>query len=159
MQIYAGEVINFFREQKGSFETRYGVRLKMSKDEDSFYTKHQMPELIGMSVNLRLVIDVDSVHSFIDGFKLQHIQDIDRISYNYLWMRYLNGGGVFYAKHHEMKYEIGFRLISYKTIVFCKELHFYDEVNKHLTMPDEVEEWMEKNKRLVERVVEHPTTA
>jgi hypothetical protein len=44
---------------------------------------------------------------------------------------------------------VGFRLISYKTIVFSKELNFYDEVNKHLTMPDEFEEWVEKN---VERV-------
>jgi hypothetical protein len=118
--------------------------MKMSKDQESFYANHQLPELGGMNVSLKIVMDVDTSHSFIAGFKLQHIDDIDRINYNYLWTRYLNSEGAFYAKHRELKHEIGFRLISFKTIVFCKELNFYAEENKHLTMPDEFESWVEK---------------
>jgi hypothetical protein len=120
------------------------VLMKMSKDQESFYANHQLPELGGMNVSLKIVMDVDTSHSFIAGFKLQHIDDIDRINYNYLWTRYLNSEGAFYAKHRELKHEIGFRLISFKTIVFCKELNFYAEENKHLTMPDEFESWVEK---------------
>jgi hypothetical protein len=145
MQINPVDIYSFFREQKGVFESRYGVVMKMSKDEDSLYTNYQMPVLSEMSINLRLTLDVDSVDSFIAGFKLQQIKDIDRISYEYMWMRYLNGGGAFYAEHRDLRCEIGFRLISYKTIAFCKEIHFYDEMNKHLTMPDEFDWWVVRN--------------
>ena len=104
----------------------------------------KLTQISEMNVRLRIVMDVDSLHSFIAGFKLQDVNDLDRISYNYVWMRYLNGEGAFYAKHPELNYEIGFRLISFKTIVFCKELNFYAEENKDFTMPDEFEGWVEK---------------
>jgi hypothetical protein len=46
MQICPGEVISFFREQKGAFKTRYGVLMKMLKDQESFYANHQLPEWV-----------------------------------------------------------------------------------------------------------------
>ena len=41
MQIHPDETIYFFRERKGFFESRYGVLMKMSRDEKSFFTNHQ----------------------------------------------------------------------------------------------------------------------
>jgi hypothetical protein len=96
MQIYPDEIIPSSENKKGLLKPVM-VLMKMSKDQESYYSNHQLPELGEMIVCSKIVIDVDTSHSFIAGFKLQHINDIDRISYNYLWTRYLNSEGAFYA--------------------------------------------------------------
>jgi len=37
---------------------------------------------------------------------------------------------------------LGFKIVKRKTIVFSLDLHFYDEVYEHLTMPEDFETYI-----------------
>ena len=45
----------------------------------------------------------------------------------------------------EIEAPLNFRLHKMKTMVFSLELHFYDEVYKHLTLPEDFADYFSEN--------------
>ena len=87
----------------------------------------------------------DNLYDFIEGFKLHELEDIDQLGYNNSWARYLNSGGEMIIRPLELEADLKFKIIRNKTIIFSMDLHFYDEVSGHLTMPEDFEKYVIEN--------------
>jgi hypothetical protein len=84
----------------------------------------------------------DTVDEFIDGFKLNKIEDVGHLGYTESWMRYLNGGAEISVTPFELEATLRFKINKHKTIIFSLELYFYDEVYEHLTVPEDFERYI-----------------
>lgn len=116
--------LSFYRREKGSF--------------------HEAP--IEMSIST----SEESLDDFIEGFKIQKIEDIDRLGYTNSWMRYLNGYAEISATPMELEATITFRLYKSRTLISSLDLHFYDETSKHLTLPEDFLKYFFENERRLE---------
>lgn len=79
---------------------------------------------------------------------------LDSLSYNNSWMRYLNGDAEITIEPLELEIPITFKIYKYKTIIFSLDKNFYDEEYKHLTMPEDFEEYFRRNERLLYKISE-----
>lgn len=86
--------------------------------------------------------DEDSFTEFVDLFKLMVIEDIDNLDYTSTWMRYLNGYGEISITPLELEATLTFRIVKRKTIIYSLDLHYYDEVYEHLTLPEDFENYI-----------------
>ena len=94
-----------------------------------------------------LYTEEESLHEFLDGYKIKNPSDLKDLGYNHIWMRYLNSEASMEVT--QVEFEEGplcFRLHKMKTMVFSASLHFYDEVYKHLTLPEDFISYFFKNK-------------
>lgn len=55
----------------------------------------------------------------------------------------------------EIEVPLNFRLHKMKTLIFSLELHFYDEVYKHLTLPKDFADYFLKNEAKLYVAVEN----
>lgn len=89
-----------------------------------------------------IATEYDSLIDFITGFKLCNIKEIDHLDYTRTWMRYLNGEAEIIITPMELEAPLSFKILKLKTIIFSMDLHFYDEVYEHLTMPEDFERYI-----------------
>ena len=103
-----------------------------------------------------VIIDTefDTLATFSSGFKVKSAQDIAGLNYTNSWMRYLNGDAEITIKPLELEIPISFKIQHPKTIIFSLEKHFYDEVDKHLTMPEDFEDYFFENEELLNKISE-----
>jgi hypothetical protein len=97
----------------------------------------------------------ESLDDFIEGFKIQKIEDIDQLGYTNSWMRYLNGHAEIDATPMELEATITFRLYKSRTLISSLELHFYDEASKHLTLPEDFLKYISQNERSLQTANEY----
>lgn len=57
-------------------------------------------------------------------------------------MRYLNGGAEINITPFELEATLVFKIAKQKTIVTSLDLHFYDEVYEHLSIPEDFEDYL-----------------
>lgn len=112
----------------------------------SFYLRenghfHEAP--IEMSIST----EEESLDDFIEGFKIQKIENINQLGYTNSWMRYLNGYAEISATPMELEATITFRLYKSRTLISSLDLHFYDERSKHLTLPEDFLKYISENER------------
>ena len=88
----------------------------------------------------------DDINGFIDNYKIALVGDIDKLEYNYIWMRYLNGLAEIELTPFELEATLHARLWKRKTIIYSLDLHFYDEVYEHLTLPEDFERYIDTHK-------------
>lgn len=69
-------------------------------------------------------------------------KDINSLDYTHAWMRYLNGDAEIGVTPLELEATLGFKISNRKTIIFSLDLHFYDEVYEHLTIPEDFERYI-----------------
>jgi len=48
----------------------------------------------------------------------------------------------------ELEADISFKIVKFKTIIFSMDMHFYDEVYEHLTMPEDFQKYIDDHERL-----------
>lgn len=96
--------------------------------------------------------DEDSLDNFIQEFKIHSIEDINTLGYNNSWIRYLNSKAEIGMNIIELEATISFRLYKMKTIVFSLDLHFYDEVNEHLTLAEDFIKYYYNNEKRLQTV-------
>jgi hypothetical protein len=89
----------------------------------------------------------ESLDDFIEGFKIQNIENLDQLGYTNSWMRYLNGHAEISATPMELEATITFRLYKSRTLISSLDLHFYDETSKHLTLPEDFLKYISENER------------
>jgi len=100
-------------------------------------------------LEISIATEEDSLTEFITGFQLHRIEDIDHLDYNSAWMRYLNGGAEIIVTPRELEASLSFRIVKSKTIIFSLDMHFYDEVPEHLTMPEDFDRYILENDKLL----------
>lgn len=103
-----------------------------------------------MEISITSIHDVDE---FIELFQLKIFRDIDNLGNNHLWGRYLNGGAEIIVTPFELEVELHFKIVRFKTIIFSMDLHFYDEVYEHLTIPEDFERYINEHERMLQATV------
>ena len=106
-----------------------------------------------MAINIST--EGDSPEDFIQQFKITTTNDIDVLDYTNSWMRYLNGEAEIAVSPFELEAELRFKIINRKTIIFSLELHFYDEVYEHLTMPADFKKYVAEHETRLNAAVEN----
>jgi hypothetical protein len=53
----------------------------------------------------------------------------------------------------ELEANLHFKIIRFKTIVFSLDLHFYDEVYEHLTIPEDFERYIDEHEQMLSAAV------
>jgi len=120
----------------------------------SFYGRDEGPFHVA-PIEMSISTSEESLDDFIEGFKIQKIEDIDQLGYTNSWMRYLNGQAEISATPMELEATITFRLYKSRTIISSLELHFYDETSKHLTLPEDFLKYIFENERSLQAAIEN----
>lgn len=110
-----------------------------------------LPAPLEMSVHT----SEESLDDFISGFELKEIDQLHKIGYWYSWRRYLNGYAAIALEHHIIEATLIFRLYKSRTLVTSLEMHFYDEIYRHLTMPEDFLDYVVKNERSLQTANEY----
>lgn len=139
-----GEVVNYFNSRNNRFKNSAGMELGLV-DGNVIWTYFSLinhdygPNAICIST------EGDGPYDFISGFNLKKAEDIDHLDYNSSWIRYLNRAAEISVTPWDLEATLNFRICNRKTMIFSRELHFYDEVYEHLTMPEDFEEYISSN--------------
>lgn len=99
-----------------------------------------------------IATEFDDYISFSEGFKLQSFQELDKLDYTNSWMRYLNGAAEITITPLELEIPFTFKIYKFKTIIFSLEKHFYDEVGRHLSLPEDFEDYFDKREKLLNKI-------
>lgn len=106
-------------------------------------------------VEMSIHTSEESPDDFISGFELKDIEDVHKLEYLHSWRRYLNGYAEIALEHHLIEASLTFRLYKSRTLVTSVEMHFYDEVYSHLTMPEEFLDYLVKRERSLQTANEY----
>ncbi|MEQ8554193.1 MAG: hypothetical protein RIC06_13410 [Cyclobacteriaceae bacterium] len=143
----------FFEKNNNRYINAVGMKIGWTeKDGIWTYLVHQTYDQGPREVSISTKFDTPE--TFSSGFKLESFQDLDRLNYTNSWMRYLNGKAEIIIKPLELEIPVSFRIHNYKTIIFSLEGHFYDEEQRHLTMPEDFEEYFDQNEYLLNKINE-----
>ena len=104
---------------------------------------------------IHITTEYDRPDEFISGFQLSSLDKIETLGYNHSWARYLNGDALISVTPIELEATLVFQMVKRKTIIFSLDLHFYDEVYEHLTLPDDFEQYISKYDRRLQAAVEN----
>jgi len=139
---------DFFSKQGRIFTTNNG--LTIGQMDNGVYSSYKFSyEEIGY--DFELFTEVDNLHEFIDHYRLNKLEDIKEFGYREIWIRYLNTEAEMQVTQADMEEgPLTFRLHKHKTMIYSRELHFYDEVNKHLTLAEDFIEYFFDNEKKVQ---------
>ena len=70
-------------------------------------------------------------------------------------MRYLNGNAMIHVTPFELEATLIFKIYKRKTIILSLDLHFYDELYEHLSLPEDFEEYIRKYDRRLQAAVDN----
>ncbi|NHE58746.1 hypothetical protein [Cyclobacterium plantarum] len=138
------ELAQYLSSKKPGFQTQNGLSIYLI--DGSICSNYDF-EIEELEFSFNLFTEEESLHEFIEGFRIQNINDFEALGYNNSWIRYLNREADMEVT--QMEFEEGplcFRLHKMKTLVFSASLHFYDEVYDHLTLPEDFISYFFKNK-------------
>lgn len=143
----------FFQRHRNKYITASGMKIGWT-EKDGIWTHlvHQTYEQGPWEVSI--ATEFDDPTTFATGFNLKSFQDLEKIDYTSSWIRYLNGAAEIIIMPIELEMAVSFRIYKYKTLIFCLEKHFYDEVNTHLTIPEDFEKYFDQNERLLYKISE-----
>ena len=133
------------------FTTSHGLTL--GQLEEGIYSRHKFSvEEIGF--DFELFTEPESLHEFIENYKLESLGKIDEMGYRDIWIRYLNRKAEMEVTQSELEEApLTFRLYKGKTMIYSRVLHFYDEVNKHLTLPEDFFDYFLHNEKKLQVAV------
>lgn len=127
------ELAQYLSSKKPGYKTKNGLSIYFIDNWVSTVYYFEVEEL---EFSFSLFTEEESLHDFIEGFRIQSIKDFEELGYKNSWIRYLNREADTEVTQMELEEApLNFRLHGKKTMVFSTSLHFYDEVNKHLVLP------------------------
>lgn len=144
-------VLEFFAKKNNRFMNSEGMEFGWS-DEAGIWTYLTVSDYETSPFKVSISTEEDDIAAFIAGFKLQKIEEIDELDYTNSWVRYVNGYAEIIINPMELEADLSFKICRWKTIVFSLDLHFYDEVNGHLTMLEDFHAYLAKNERKLREV-------
>ena len=126
------------------FQTSNGLSIYVNVDQISTEYKFEVGQ---EDFSFCLFTEEDNLTEFIAGFRIKDMDDLEELGYNDIWIRYLNREADMEVTELEIEeMPISFRLHKMRTLVFCTASHYYDEVYKHLTLPEDFIGYFHKNK-------------
>ncbi|MEX2564674.1 MAG: hypothetical protein WD431_01875 [Cyclobacteriaceae bacterium] len=129
------ELALYLSSQKPGFQTSGGLSIYYIDNAISSEHKFEVEEL---DFSFCLFTEEESLHEFLEGYRIENFSDLEELGYKHIWMRYLNREADMEVTQMEFEEApLIFRLHKMKTIVFSSALHFYDEVYRHLTIPED----------------------
>src|SRR5690606_7276521 len=127
------------------FQTSNGLSIYVNGDHISTEYKFKVGQ---EDFSFCLFTEEDNLTEFIAGFRIKNIDDIEELGYNAIWFRYLNRQADMEVTELEIEETpINFRLHKTRTLVLCTASHYYDEVYKHLTLPEDFIRYFYENKK------------
>jgi hypothetical protein len=106
-------------------------------------------------IEMSISTSEEGLDDFIEGFKIEKIENINQLGYTNSWMRYLNGHAEINVTPMELESTITFRLYKSRTLISSLDLHFYDERPNHLTLPEDFLKYIFENERLLQAANEN----
>ena len=140
------DLSTFFERNKNYYVNSAGMKIGFNQDL-GVWTLLNVGDNGDSTLHVSIYTEGDSLDDFIVGFGIESWRDIDQLDYNNSWMRYLNGAAEIIINPMELEADISFRIVKFKTIVFSMDLHFYDEVYKHLTMPEDFQKYIDDHEK------------
>ena len=137
------DILTYFESKNNRFKNSAGMELGLS-DGNVIWTYFSLVNHDGLNA-VYISTEGDSMNEFISGFDLKKVKDIDRLDYNSSWIRYLNSGAEIGVTPWDLEATINFRICNRKTMIFSRELHYYDKVYEHLTIPEDFEGYIVSN--------------
>jgi len=101
-------------------------------------------------IKVEIITEGDGFQDFIEAFRIKNLNDIHQLNFNNSWMRYLNGSAQIIYSPMELEASIYFKIAKWKTMVYSLELHFYDEVYEHLTMPEDFYKYLDTHEKQIQ---------
>ena len=138
------DILTYFESKNNRFKNSAGMELGLS-DGNVIWTYFSLVNHDYGPNAVYISTEGDSVNEFISGFDLKKVKDIDRLDYNSSWIRYLNSGAEIGVTPWDLEATLNFRICNRKTMIFSRELHYYDEVYEHLTIPEDFEGYIVSN--------------
>ena len=138
------EVLTYFKNRNNRFKNSAGMELGLA-DGNVIWTYFSLINHNYGPNAVEISTEGDGVYEFISGFDLKKVEDIDRLDYNSSWIRYLNSAAEIGVTPWHIEATLNFRICNRKTMIFSRELHFYDEVYEHLTIPEDFEGYIASN--------------
>ena len=135
------DIIDYFQNKASRFKNSAEMELGLTEVGDlwtAFYLCDHNYGPLAISIHT----EADCPDEFIHQFRLKELEDIDHFNYTSSWMRYLNGGAEIHITPMELEATLVFIIVKRKTIICSLDLHFYDEVYEHLTMPEDFENYI-----------------
>jgi hypothetical protein len=152
--ISENDLLSYFAAKGSRFTNKKGMLMGMG-DAHGIWTHFNLCNFDRGPVAFDITTDYDSADEFISGFQLDSIEEIDTLEYNHSWARFLNGDATISVTPMELEATLDFKIVKRKTIIFSLDLHFYDEVYEHLTLPEDFEHYISKYDRRLQAAVEN----
>ena len=149
MYITTQELDTYFKVRDNNFTNDQGMHF--IRNSHGIFTYAGLPDILQdedlheHSFQIGIETNGDTEEEFIILFRLEDLAGIGQLSYNNSWMRYLNSYAEVTIEVLNLEIDVHFMLQHHKTMIFSPELHFYDEVTEHLTLPEDFEKYLIKN--------------
>lgn len=115
---------------------------------EELFTQYCYPDSVSSDFEFTLFTESENLHEFIEGYKIKSIGDIENLDHRNIWIRYLNSEATMEVIQTETEEApVNFRLHRLKTMIFSLDMHYYDEVINHLTLPEDFIEYFYENER------------
>lgn len=148
------DVMTYFKTRNNRFRNAVGMELGLGKIND-IWTEFNLCNYDHGPIAIDISTEYDVPSEFIDGFKLKAIEDINQLGYTNSWMRYLNGHAEISVTPMELEATLKFKIVKRKTVIYSLDLHFYDEVYEHLTMPEDFENYLSTHERRLQAATDN----
>lgn len=140
------DLLAYFARRSNRFQNTAGMEFGYG-ERNGIWTTFNLCNYKHGPTAIDISTENDHPEEFIEWFKVKSLQDIDKLEYNNSWMRYLNGQAIISITPLELEATLDFKIIKGKTIVFSLDLHFYDEVYEHLTLPEDFDQYVSTRQR------------
>jgi hypothetical protein len=154
ISISQSALLDYFNSRSNRFKNSKGMELGIV-DGNECWTYFRLCNHSRGPLAINISTEADCLEHFIEQFKITTINDIDALGYNNSWMRYLNGEAEIAVCPFELEAELKFKIINRKTIIFSLDLHFYDEVYEHLTLPEDFEKYITGRQKVLDLAAEN----
>ncbi|MBC7535336.1 MAG: hypothetical protein H7258_06555 [Ferruginibacter sp.] len=148
------DLLSYFKRLGNNFQNALGMQFGIEPLSGGIWTDFTLFNYDDGPLLFKIGTESDNPAEFMEGFQLNSTEQINLLSYNHSWMRYLNGEAIIEVTPMELEAAVSFKIVKRKTVIYSMDLHFYDEVYEHLTLPEDFMNYILKANRLLQAAVE-----
>lgn len=150
MYLSKEELIKELERKEKKFINQWGIEISLLAD-GIFSASKDLLNDEEKGIRLELVNECPSADEFALWFQLKNADELDAISNSMLLTNYLAGRGSVYASVDKVEAELNFQIVKQKTTVQDLSRHFYDELYKCLSLPEQFVSYIEENDELLHK--------
>lgn len=124
--------------------TKFNLKLELVH-ESSIIVSSGLSFEHGKGYKGELRADPVPFENFTEAYNLKNLKRFETMEQGNLWIRYIIGKAAVSYKVPELQATVCFRIVNSKTIIYSKELCFYDESETLFTMEKAFEQYLKDN--------------